>query len=144
MGLAGAPKSFCACFVLSLENSTISRSDTTQANENLIISTLNPEQSSVPFSSCSPKRIPADNVYNVVRRRMRHVYDPRGSVMPNEFETYRNIELVTLEDPEYVAWRRRMADSRPSRGGPRHAGEFLGGLVEQCVRHWLSGYVSLQ
>jgi hypothetical protein len=64
--------------------------------------------------------------------------------MPNEFETYRNIQLVTLDDPEYVAFRRRMADNRPSRGGPRHAGEFLGGLVEQCVRHWLSGFVPLQ
>src|SRR5580700_5419854 len=39
---------------------------------------------------------------------------------------------------------RRMADQRPSRGGARSAGEYLGGIVEQCVRHWLSHQVSLQ
>ena len=36
-----------------------------------------------------------------------------------------------------------MADRRPSRGGPRAAGEYLGGLVEQCVRHWLGKAVPL-
>ncbi len=54
------------------------------------------------------------------------------------------IKLVRPDDVEYVAWRRRMADARPSRGGPRHAGEYLGGLVEQCVQHYLRKYVPLQ
>ena len=43
--------------------------------------------------------------------------------------------IVRPDDPEYVAWRRRMADKRPSRGGPRQAGEVMGGLAEQCVQH---------
>ncbi len=64
--------------------------------------------------------------------------------MRDNIDSYRDIRLVTLEDPEYVAFRRRMADQRPSRGGPRHAGEYLGGLVEQCVRHWLQSFVPLQ
>jgi hypothetical protein len=62
----------------------------------------------------------------------------------NNIHEYQNIHLVTPDDPEYVAHMRRMADQRPSRGGPRHAGEYLGGLVERCVRHWLAGYVPLQ
>ena len=57
--------------------------------------------------------------------------------------TYWKVHLVPPEDPDYVAFMRRMADKRPSRGGPRAAGEVLGGLVERCVRHWLSGYVPL-
>jgi hypothetical protein len=62
----------------------------------------------------------------------------------NNVHEYQNIQLVRTDDPEYVAHMRRMADLRPSRGGPRHAGEVLGGLVERCVRHWLSGFVPLQ
>lgn len=54
------------------------------------------------------------------------------------------IQLVRPDDPEYVGWRRRMADQRPSRGGPRHAGEYLGGLVERCVQHYLRQWVPLQ
>jgi hypothetical protein len=42
-----------------------------------------------------------------------------------------------------VAFMRRMADRRPSRGGPRAAGEVLGGLVERAVRHWLEKVVPL-
>ena len=57
--------------------------------------------------------------------------------------TYWNVRLVTPEDADYVAFMRRMADRRPSRGGPRAAGEVLGGLVERSVRHWLSRYVPL-
>lgn len=56
---------------------------------------------------------------------------------------YHAIQLVRTDDAEYVAWRRRMADKRPSRGGPRHAGEMMGGLVEKCVQHWLRGFVTL-
>jgi hypothetical protein len=48
-----------------------------------------------------------------------------------------NVRLVSPEDADYVAFMRRMADRRPSRGGPRAAGEVLGGLVERAVRHWL-------
>jgi hypothetical protein len=58
--------------------------------------------------------------------------------------TPHNIMIVRLDDPEYVAWRRRMADKRPSRGGPRQAGEVMGGLAEQCVQHYLKGFVPLQ
>src|SRR5690349_18193115 len=64
--------------------------------------------------------------------------------MSNITDSYRDIRLVKPDDPEYIAFMRRMADNRPSRGGPRHAGEFLGGLVEQCVRHWLNGYIPLR
>jgi hypothetical protein len=42
-----------------------------------------------------------------------------------------------------MAAMRRMADRRPSRGGPRSAGEMLGGIVERAVRRWLSESVSL-
>lgn len=62
----------------------------------------------------------------------------------NNPQEYQNITLVRPDDAEYVSHMRRMADLRPSRGGRRHAGEYLGGLVEQCVRHWLSGFVPLQ
>ena len=55
-----------------------------------------------------------------------------------------NVRLVAPEDADYIAFMRRMADKRPSRGGPRAAGEVLGGLVERCVRHWLEGFVPLQ
>src|SRR5262249_54282198 len=64
--------------------------------------------------------------------------------MLNPFTTYWNARLVRPDDAHYVAYMRRMADKRPSRGGPRAAGEYLGGLVELAVRHWLSGFVSLQ
>jgi hypothetical protein len=66
-----------------------------------------------------------------------------GTAMNNLHE-YQNIRLVKTDDPDYIAHMRRMADQRPSRGGPRHAGEYLGGLVERCVRHWLSKHVPLQ
>lgn len=59
-------------------------------------------------------------------------------------DTFRNVKLVKPDDPDYIAFMRRMADQRPSRGGPRSAGEYLGGLVELCVRHWLSKFVPLQ
>lgn len=58
-------------------------------------------------------------------------------------EHYHAIQLVRTDDAEYVSWRRRMADKRPSRGGPRHAGEMMGGLVEKCVQHYLRGFVPL-
>jgi hypothetical protein len=57
---------------------------------------------------------------------------------------YYDIYLVSPEDPEYGAFMRRMADKRPSRGGPRAAGEYLGGLVERAVRHWLGKHVPLK
>lgn len=60
------------------------------------------------------------------------------------YDSFREVRLVKTDDPEYIAFMRRMADQRPSRGGPRAAGEVLGGLVEQCVRHWLSGFVPFQ
>ncbi len=59
-------------------------------------------------------------------------------------DTPHNLMLVRPDDPEYIAWMRRMRDSRPSRGGPRHAGEYIGGLIEQCVQQYLGGFVSLQ
>lgn len=62
----------------------------------------------------------------------------------NAFDSYRNIRLVKTDDPDYIAFMRRMADKRPSRGGPRAAGEYLGGIVERAVRHWLGGFVSLE
>lgn len=64
--------------------------------------------------------------------------------MFNAYDSYRNIRLVKTDDSDYVAFMRRMADQRPSRGGPRAAGEYLGGLVERAVRHWLGGFVPLQ
>jgi hypothetical protein len=64
--------------------------------------------------------------------------------MYNVYDSFRNIRLVRPDDPDYIAFMRRMADSRPSRGGPRSAGEYLGGVVELCVRHWLGGFVPLQ
>lgn len=56
---------------------------------------------------------------------------------------YWNVRLVTPENADYIAFMRRMADRRPSRGGPRAAGEVLGGLAERAVRHWLSRFVPL-
>src|SRR5690349_19008363 len=61
-----------------------------------------------------------------------------------DYRSFRNVRLVTPDDPEYIAFMRRMADRRPSRGGPRAAGEMLGGIVEQCIRAWLGGFVPLQ
>jgi len=58
-------------------------------------------------------------------------------------EPYWNVRLVPTEDADYISFLRRMADRRPSRGGPRAAGEVLGGLVERAVRQWLSKFVSL-
>jgi hypothetical protein len=58
-------------------------------------------------------------------------------------DIYRNVRLVTPEDPDYIAAMRRMADRRPSRGGPRSAGEMLGGIVERAIRHWLSEWIPL-
>ena len=59
-------------------------------------------------------------------------------------DSFWNVQLVKPDDPDYIAYIRRMADRRPSRGGPRAAGEYLGGMAEQAVRHWLGGYVPLQ
>ncbi len=64
--------------------------------------------------------------------------------MPVPENRFWNVRLVHVEDLEYIAFKRRMADRRPSRGGPRAAGEVLGGVVERCVQLWLSKYVSLQ
>ncbi len=58
-------------------------------------------------------------------------------------DPYWNVRLVTPDDAEYISFMRRMADRRPSRGGPRAAGEVLGGLVERAVRHWLNKSVPL-
>ena len=52
--------------------------------------------------------------------------------------------FVRPDDPDYRAHMTRMRDLRPSRGGPRAAGEFMGGLVEKCVQHWLAQFVPLQ
>jgi len=60
-----------------------------------------------------------------------------------ENPTY-NPHFVSPDDPEYRAFQGRMRDRRPSRGGPRAAGEFMGGLAEQCVQHWLKKFVPLQ
>ena len=57
---------------------------------------------------------------------------------------YYGVQIVKTDDPEYVAWRRRMAAQRPSRGGPRAAGEVLGGLVERAAQHHLMQFVPLQ
>jgi hypothetical protein len=54
-----------------------------------------------------------------------------------------NVRLVKPDDADYIAYMRRMADRRFPRGGPRAAGEYLGGLVERAVRHWLSKAVPL-
>ncbi len=61
-------------------------------------------------------------------------------------ESFRNIRLVAPDDSDYIAFLRRMADKRPPKLGEsqRSAGEVLGGLVEQCVRHWLSKIVDLK
>ncbi len=59
-------------------------------------------------------------------------------------DSFRDIRLVLPDDPDYVGFMRRMADTRPTRGGPRSAGEYLGGLVERCVRRWLEAQVPLQ
>ncbi|HLV81833.1 MAG TPA: hypothetical protein VKT32_16215 [Chthonomonadaceae bacterium] len=64
--------------------------------------------------------------------------------MAPPLDKYWHVRLVTPDDPDYIAFVRRMADRRPSRGGPRAAGEYLGGMVEQAVRYWLGGYVPLQ
>jgi hypothetical protein len=64
--------------------------------------------------------------------------------MVNTSDSFHDVHLVKPDDPGYIAFMRRMADQRPSRGGPRAAGEYLGGLVEQAVRHWLGGFVTLQ
>src|SRR5579875_789143 len=65
-------------------------------------------------------------------------------MMRDALHTIRDVRLVRPDDADYIAYRRRMADLRPSRGGPRQAGEVLGGLVEQAVRHWLGKQVPLQ
>lgn len=64
--------------------------------------------------------------------------------MLNDYDTFRHVRLVLPDDAEYIAFLRRMADRRPSRGGPRAAGEVLGGLAERAVRRWLSGFVPLR
>lgn len=64
--------------------------------------------------------------------------------MRDPLQSVRDIRLVRPDNEDYVAYMRRMADLRPSRGGPRQAGEMLGGLVERAVRHWLSTQVPLQ
>lgn len=64
--------------------------------------------------------------------------------MNRDIDSYRDIRIVTPDDLDYVATMRRMSDLRPVRGGPRSAGEVLGGLVERCVRHWLEQFVPLQ
>jgi len=58
-------------------------------------------------------------------------------------ESYRNVRLVPTDDVDYIGFIMRMADRRPSRGGPRSAGEYLGGVVERCVQHWISKHVPL-
>ncbi|CCW35078.1 hypothetical protein CTKA_02839 [Chthonomonas calidirosea] len=65
-------------------------------------------------------------------------------MMRDALHTVRDVRLVRPDDTDYIAYRRRMADLRPSRGGPRQAGEVLGGLVEQAVRHWIGKQVPLQ
>ncbi len=70
------------------------------------------------------------------REGMGSMYDIR--------ESYRNIRLTPPQDEEYLAWMRRMADQRPTRGGRRSAGEYLGGLVERCVRHYIGTHVDLK
>lgn len=64
--------------------------------------------------------------------------------MTGSYDDFHNIRLVSPDDADYIAHQRRMADLRPARGGPRAAGEYLGGIVELAVRHWLSAYIPLQ
>ena len=56
---------------------------------------------------------------------------------------YWNVRLLPTDAPDYIAFRRRMADRRPSRGGPRASGEVLGGKVERAIQHWLAKFVVL-
>lgn len=58
-------------------------------------------------------------------------------------KSYRNITLLSPDNPEYLAFLGRIRDSNPPRGGGRQAGEYLGGLVELCVRHWLNEQIPL-
>ncbi len=55
-----------------------------------------------------------------------------------------NPRFVPPDDADYRAFQARMRDRRPSRGGPRAAGEYMGGLAEACVQHWLKKFVPLQ
>ena len=61
-------------------------------------------------------------------------------------DSYRDIHLILTDDEGYIAWLRRMADRRPPRTATarRSAGEYLGGLVEQCVRHVIGKKVALK
>ncbi len=58
-------------------------------------------------------------------------------------KSYRNITLLKPDHPEYLAFLARIRDANPPRGGGRQAGEYLGGLVELCVRHWLNEQIPL-
>ena len=63
--------------------------------------------------------------------------------MPPLENRYWNVRLVPADALDYIAFKRRMADRRPSRGGPRASGEVLGGKVERAIQHWLAKYVIL-
>lgn len=66
--------------------------------------------------------------------------------MFDQRQSFRNVRLIDPEDPDYLGFVRRMADRRPPKVGTsqRSAGEYLGGLVELCVRHWLGKQVLLE
>ncbi len=55
-----------------------------------------------------------------------------------------DIRLVRPDDRDYLAFVARIRDQFPSRGGPRQAGEFIGGLVEQAVISIISEQLPLQ
>jgi hypothetical protein len=55
-----------------------------------------------------------------------------------------NISLVCPDDHDYLAFMARIREQHPGRGGPRHAGEFIGGIVEQSVSSLLAEHVPLQ
>ncbi len=55
-----------------------------------------------------------------------------------------DIRLVRPDDRDYLAFVARIREQYPSRGGPRQAGEFIGGLVEQAVVSLLGDHVTLQ
>ncbi len=64
--------------------------------------------------------------------------------MPDYPGKYRLVMLVPPEDEKYRAFMRQMAEKHPGRGGPRQAGELLGGLVEKAARRLLLQSVPLQ
>lgn len=57
---------------------------------------------------------------------------------------YRHIRLAPPDDAEYLGYLARLRDARPPGWGRRSAGEYLGGVVEKAVVHWLKSRVPLK